>query len=263
MNLKTLFLPNQPVSPSAMQALVGIQALGLIALWSAWPSALLPKPLAIASAWQELWVNQGLGGEIWASLTVNLQALALATGLSAVLAYLTVLPIMRPLVLLLSKLRFLGLTGLTLFFTLAASSGHALKVSLLVFGMSVFFVTALAQEVAATPIERLDHARSLRLPEWRVVWEVIIRGRLDALLEALRQNAAMGWMMLTMVEGLVRGEGGIGGLLLAQNKHLHLDAVVAIQLTVLLIGIAQDCVIGWAKRLLCPHLYLHEAVRTA
>jgi NitT/TauT family transport system permease protein len=256
-SIRQLFLPNQPVASSTMQWLLAGQMLVLLALWALWPSALMPRPTAIASAWYTLLFERGLCYDIWSSLTVNLEALAIATGLSAGLAYLTVLPVMRPLVLLLSKLRFLGLTGLTLFFTVMAGSGHVLKVSLLVFGMSVFFVTTLAQEVADIPVERLDHARSLRMPEWRVVWEVVIRGRLDALLEALRQNAAMGWMMLSMVEGLVRGEGGIGGLLLAENKHLQLDAVVAIQLTVLLIGIGQDYLIGLVKRVLCPHRYLN------
>jgi len=41
---------------------------------------------------------------------------------------------------------------------------------------------------------------------------VIVLGRADAAFDAMRQNAAMGWMMLTMVEGISRSEGGIGGL---------------------------------------------------
>ena len=48
----------------------------------------------------------------------------------------------------------------------------------------------------------------------------------------MRQNAAMGWMMLTMVEGISRSEGGVGAMLLNQNKHFHLSAVFAIQLTI-------------------------------
>lgn len=257
MLMQALFLPNQALSPLTRRTLSAAQLLALLAAWSLIPCSLLPKPLEIGQAWGDLWFNQGLGVEIWGSLVVNLEALLIATAISALCAWLTVLPIMRPLVALLCKLRFLGMAGLTLFFTLLVSSGHALKVSILVFGMSVFLITTLAQEVNDIPRERFDHARSLRMPEWRVVWEVVIRGRMAALFEAMRQNAAMGWMMLSMVEGLVRSEGGIGGMLLDQNRHLHLAAVVALQLSVLLIGVAQDYAIRLLKHSVCPYSILN------
>lgn len=257
MNMLSLFTPNVELSPASRRLLYAAEGLLLMLAWAYIPCSLLPKPQEIALAWADLWFNQGLGVEIWGSLMVNLQALLIATLISALFAWLTVLPIMRPLVALLSKLRFLGLAGLTLFFTLMVNSGHALKVSILVFGMSVFLLTTLAQEVLDIPRERFDHARSLRMPEWRVVWEVVIRGRMAALFEAMRQNAAMGWMMLSMVEGLVRAEGGIGSMLLDQNRHLHLAAVVALQLTVLLIGMAQDYALRQLKRVACPYCTLN------
>ena len=36
--------------------------------------------------------------------------------------------------------------------------------------------------------------------EWRVVWEVVVRGTRDQAIDVMRQNAAMGWMMLTMAK---------------------------------------------------------------
>ena len=89
--------------------------------------------------------------------------------------------------------------------------------------------------------------------EWRVVYEVVIVGQSDKAFEVLRQNAAMGWMMLTMVEGISRSEGGVGAMLLNQNKHFHLSAVFAIQLTILLLGLGQDYMIGLLRRVFCPY----------
>ena len=83
--------------------------------------------------------------------------------------------------------------------------------------------------------------------EWRVVWEVVVRGTADKALEVLRQNAAIGWMMLTMVEGISRSEGGVGAMLLNQNKHFHLAEVFAIQLLILLVGVLQDYGLGVAQ----------------
>ena len=152
-----------------------------------------------------------------------------------------------------SKGRFLGLIGLTFVFTLMVGGGRPLKVSLLVFGMTVFFVTSMAAEVLAIPKEKFDHARTLRMNEWKVVWEVVILGTADRAFEVLRQNAAIGWMMLTMVEGISRSEGGVGAMLLNQNKHFHLAEVFAIQITILLVGLFQDYGIGVLRRLVCPY----------
>jgi len=119
--------------------------------------------------------------------------------------------------------------------------------------MVVFFVTSMAAIVAEIPKDRFDHARTLRMSEWRVVWEVVILGTADQAIEVLRQNAAIGWMMLTMVEGISRAEGGIGAMLLNQNKHFRLAEVFAIQLVILTVGLGQDYGIGILKRMICPY----------
>jgi NitT/TauT family transport system permease protein len=63
-------------------------------------------------------------------------------------------------------------------------------------------------------------------------------------------------MMLTMVEGMSRSDGGIGALLLNQNKHFHLAAVLAIQGTILAVGLGQDYAIGALRNLFCPYANL-------
>jgi NitT/TauT family transport system permease protein len=76
---------------------------------------------------------------------------------------------------------------------------------------------------------------------------------MDKAFDVLRQNAAMSWMMLSLVESLSREGGGIGTLLLDQNKHFHLDAVFAIQITILLLGLLQDWAIGAMRQIVCPY----------
>jgi NitT/TauT family transport system permease protein len=110
----------------------------------------------------------------------------------------------------------------------------------------------MAAEVLAIPREKFDHARTLRMSEWKVVWEVVILGTADKAFEVLRQNAAIGWMMLTMVEGISRAEGGVGAMMLNLNKHFHVASVFAIQITILLVGLLQDYGIGVARRLFLP-----------
>jgi NitT/TauT family transport system permease protein len=251
--IRAAFLPNRAVSTTAMQILIAVQAAIALLIWWRSPFEVIPRPDEVARALGSLWMNQGLGHELWTSFTSNLQALAITTAIALGLSYLTVLPFCRPVVTAISKGRFIGLTGLTFLFTLIFGGGHPLKISLLVFGMTVFFVTSMASVVAAIPKEKFDYARSLRLSEWRVVWEVVVLGTADEAIEVLRQNAAMGWMMLTMVESISRSEGGVGAMLLNQNKHFHLAEVFAIQILILILGMTQDYGIGVFKRIVCPY----------
>jgi len=232
-----------------------VSAVVFAAAWQLSAGA-MPAPGQVAGALARLWNEQRLFDELSTSVVLNAEAIAWTTAISLGLAYLTVVPAVRPIAVAVSKLRFTGLVGWAFVFTLWAGDGHQLKLWMLVFGMAPFFVTAMVAVIAEIPRDRFDHARTLGMPGWRVVWEVVIRGTADQALEALRQNAAMGWMALTMVEGLVRSEGGIGALMLNENKHLQLDAVFALIFVVLMVGVAQDAALAWLRRTVCPYAEL-------
>lgn len=225
-----------------------------VGAWVFRPS-FIPGPVEVVQAFPKL-MDQGLFYQLYISISTNLQAIGLSCLLTLPLAYLTVLPAFRPLVQSLTKGRFLGLTGFVILFTIFFGGGHALKVALLTFGMSIFLVTSLAEVVENIPKEEFDHARTLRMGRWGSVLEIVVLGRFDQVLDTIRQNAAMGWVMLTMVEGLVRFEGGLGALMLAEDKHIRLDAVFAVQIVVVTIGIVQDALLRGLRRLVCPYAEL-------
>lgn len=246
------FHPNRAVTPRALRLIAVMWAATSVAFWALIPSVLIPSPMDVLRAFQTVWAD-GLLHELVISFTVYAEALAITAAASLVAAYLTVVPAIRPPAAFIAKSRFLGIAGLTFILTLYLGGGHRLKIALLVFGMSVFTLEAMARVVASIPREKFDHARTLRMSEWRVVWEVVILGKADVAIDILRQNAAMGWMMLPMVEGIVRSEGGVGAMLLAQSKHFHLAEVFAVQVAILLVGLAQDYVIGLVREFVCPY----------
>ncbi|HEX8391666.1 MAG TPA: hypothetical protein VF665_04835 [Longimicrobium sp.] len=247
--------PNQWVPASAYWMLVAGWTVLLLLMWMLAP-AYFPGPGRVIEAMGALTSQQGLIAELATSLALFAESLLIATIVSMGLAYLTVVAALRPFVLALTRARFLSLVGLTFIFTMGLGGGHRLKVALLVFGISAFFLTSMVDVVAQVPREKLDHARTLRMSEWRVVWEVIVLGQMGPALDALRQNAAIGWMMLTMVEGISRSEGGIGALLMDQNKHFNLAAILAVQIVFLLAGFLQDAALAWLKATVVPHASL-------
>ncbi len=250
---KNVLLPFTPFSARRIQLLVAVQASLALAIWFGGGSLALPTPGACARAWLALAHNQDLLGELAASVKVLLLSLAIASVLSLAIAAASTAPLFAPMARFASAMRFLGFAGLTYVFMLLTNDAYQLKVALLVFGISVMMVTAMLAEVAAIPPQLVDHCKTLGMQNWRITYELVVLGKADVFLDLVRQNAAVGWTLLTMVEGLTRAQGGIGALLLNQNRYFQLDGVFAIQFTILAYGLTQDAMLGMLKQALCPY----------
>jgi NitT/TauT family transport system permease protein len=236
-----------------LKLLSGISAGVMFVAWMLAPASTgIPSPLAIAIAWNNMALSQGLLIELFNSMVVIWQALLFSAILSCGIAFLTTADIFKGVGTFIASLRFLGFAGLTFLFTLWTSSGTSLKLALLTFGMTVFLTRSTIDVIKSIPQSDIDYARSLGLSGWRLAWEVGACGKQADMLDLVRQNAAIGWTLLSMVEGLVRSEGGVGAMLLSQNKYFNLSAVFAIQLTILAYGILQDVALSWIRGVICP-----------
>ena len=56
-------------------------------------------------------------------------------------------------------------------------------------------------------------------------------------------------------------EGGVGAMLLNQNKHFHLSEVFAVLIAILVLGLLLDYLMAVAVRVLCPHVLLQRVRR--
>ena len=220
--------------------------------WVFSPSPLLPNPSEVWSCFQDQWAS-GLGTQLIISYTLNLQAILWSVVISLGLSYISVVPIFKPFVMMSTYLRFLSMAGLSVAFAVVIANPHTVKVAMLTFSISVWFITSMLDVIKDIPQEQYDLARTLRMGEWRVVWEVVVLGQIDRVFDVLRQVAAMGWMMLTMVESIVFAEGGVGTVLQTMQKHARFGDIMAIQICILLLGAGQDYAIGVAKNVLCPY----------
>ncbi len=251
-----LVTPNGRVRSSAMTFVVFFWLVTFVFLWSHSPWRAIPRPLETLRAIGPLWQHEGLAFEIFTSLKLNLQAIAIGTVGTLLIAYLGCIPLFRPLFMALGYARFLGMVGLPFLFTVILGGGFKLKLSLQVMAYSFFFAKSVLAVIDSIPAERYDDARTIRLGPVGTLWRVVIRGTRDQMIGALRDNAAISWMMLPMIEGISRSAGGVGAMLLAENKHFRLEAVFAIQLIILAIGFASDAFIGWVHRMACPYAFL-------
>lgn len=258
--MKSLFSPFFLGRRFSVKFLAAGQLAILLALWAVAPASTgIPSLFDIATSWNDLALKNGLLQELFTSVSVIIQALCLSAIISVNIAYLTTADLFKPIGTFISSMRFLGFAGLTYLFTLWTSNGNQLKLALLTFGMTVFLTRSTIDEVKNVPLSDIDYGRSLGLSGWGLTWEIIVRGRISNMIDLIRQNAAIGWTLLSMVEGLSRSDGGIGSLLLNQNKYFNLSAVFAIQLTILAYGILQDMAINGIRILVSPHSELNRS----
>lgn len=250
------FKPNERVPRSVSIIFLGCWVAIGFAIWIFGPSALVPRPIPVFHAFVDMVMSGELLDGLLSSIETNVKAILLSTAITLVISYLTVLEAVKAPAMFVTKARFLGLTGLTFLFTMIFGGGHILKVSLVTFGITVFFVTSVSAIIESIPRDEFDHARSLGMSEWKVVWHVVIIGRLDQVIEQMCINAAIGWVMLTMVEGLVRSEGGLGAMLINDNKQFKIEKIFSIQLTVMGVGLAMDYAFRSIHRMFFPYAHL-------
>ncbi len=250
------FCPNERVPGSARLIFWGGWAAIFFTLWVFGAPKLVPRPLPVLDAFVNMALSGALLEGLLSSIETNAKAIFFATLLTLPISYLTVLAVMEPVATVVTKARFLGLTGLTFLFTILIGGGTTLKVTLVTFGITVFFVSSVVSIVMSIPKDEFDHARSLGMKEWKVVWHVVVIGRLDQVVEQMSINAAIGWVMLTMVEGLVRSDGGLGAMLLNDNKQFKIENIFAIQFTIMMVGLGMDYAFRWGHRLAFPYAHL-------
>lgn len=258
--MNSLFSPFSLGRRFSVKFLAAGQLVILLGLWFAAPASTgIPDPISIIGAWNKLALTQGLLVELYTSTVVIWQAIGISALIACGVAYLTTADIFKPVGTFVASMRFLGFAGLTFLFTLWTSGSGQLKLALLTFGMTVFLARSTIDVVKSVPQSDIDYARSLGLSGWGLTWELMVRGKMSDMLDLVRQNAAVGWTLLAMVEGITRSEGGIGALLLNQNKYFNLSAVFAIQLTILAYGILQDIALRYARTVICPYAELNRS----
>jgi ABC-type nitrate/sulfonate/bicarbonate transport system permease component len=250
MNIKNWFKPFEAVGKSQRLIIIGVWILLVAVYWiisSAGTKHLFPTPGKVAEGFVSLY-REGLVVHILSSLSLCLQATVLSIIVSLVVVYLSPLPALAPLANFLSRLRYLPLTGITFYLAIMVNDARTMQVGVLFIFMSLYFITTLLAMLRDIPQEEIDHARSLKCSRWEVLWEVVIKGRLDYVLDAIRQNLAIIWMMLVTVESILVAAGGLGVLIKNSDKFMNHGRIVALQMVILLVGLMLDWVLNVTRK---------------
>jgi len=253
--ISKIFIPNAKIDRQSFVIIVTVEIFIALCAWWQSPVAFIPKPLEVWQAFGDLW-DQGLAINLLTSLWLNIEAVLIATAISLLIAWAGTLPVFRAPVMLIGKLRYVSMAGLLFAFTLVTNNGHQLKLTVLVWAVTVFFVVSMVDVLSSTPKEFLDLARVMHMGPWRTLLEVQVLGAADKAFDVMRQNIAMAWLTLAFAEAISRSEGGVGAMLATSAKYFHLSEIAALQIVIFSMGLAQDYALGWLKRVCCPYAFL-------
>lgn len=250
MEFKKWFKPFETVDQRQRLLIGGIWLVLVLGYWfvsSAGTKHLFPTPGQVWDGFQSLY-REGLVVHIGSSLALCLQATLLSVIVSLVIVYLSPLPALKPIAQTFSKLRYLPLTGITFYLAILVQDARTMQIGVLFIFMSLYFITSLLAVLKDIPAEEIDHARSLKCSRWEVLLEVVIKGRMDYVIDVLRQNLAITWMMLVTVESILVAAGGLGVLIKNSDKFMNHGRIVALQLVILLVGLMLDKVLQVARK---------------
>lgn len=249
MNLTELFVPNAKPGMRSV-TIAALSCLGLMA-WEFLRPTVFPSPLEVIGAIPTLWTD-GIVWDLFSSLTVCMEALALSAIVGLPIAYLSRVPVVEPIATFLSKLRF---AGAAVFYLplLMTMTPHSVKVALLMLGELFYLVTTMQGVVLNISQERFDDAATLKMSPWKSVWFVVIRGTVPEALTAIKDNNGMGLASILFVEGIVRSEGGVGVRLFEAERYSSYDQFFAIVILIVLTGIASDWALRQLRKAACPY----------
>lgn len=249
--LKSIVTPFEEISKSKKLMIVIFWLLFVFGGWSIssmiGDTHLFPTPSQVGNGYIGLY-NEGLIVHLFNSLGLFLKSTIYAIIISLLLVYLSPLPLISPISNIISKFRFLPLTGISYYLAILINDGRGIQVWILVIFMSTFLVTSLMSVMGGIE-EDINHARTLGCTRWEILLEVVIKGRLDYVIESIRQNLAIVWMSLVIVESILVSQGGLGFLIKNSDKFMSHGRIIALQSIILLTGLALDYILTKVRKL--------------
>ncbi len=250
MNIKLWFKPFEKLDRKDTITISFVWCILIAVYWliaTSGEKKLFPSPEQVWHGFVSLY-NEGLVVHVGSSLLLCFQATVISIIFSLIIAYAYPIPLLRPLSKTMSQLRYLPLTGITFYLTILVTNARSMQVWVLVIFMSLYFITSLMAVIKDISQEEIDHARSLKCSRWEILWEVIIKGRFDYVIDVLRQNLAITWMMLVTVESILVAAGGLGVLIKNSDKFMNHGRILALQIVILFVGIGIDLTLSTIRK---------------
>lgn len=221
-----------------------------IASYAGWVAPMfLPTPTAVIQAGVQLWQQEGLALDIFASFARVAGGFLLAAFIGvpigiAMGTFSSMDSFFTPLV---GTMRYMPVTGFVPLIIIWAGLGEAAKVLIITLGIVLYNAIMVADAVKFIPNEMINAAYTLGATRRDILLRVVIPATFPSVLDTLRVNISGAWNYLVIAE-LLAAQNGLGFRIIQAQRFLQTDKVLFCIVLIGLIGLTLDCSLKWISR---------------
>jgi NitT/TauT family transport system permease protein len=221
------------------------------------PVSILPPPLAVLKAFIPLHLHDALIRNCIYSLKLNIfgyaEAVAIALPIGMVMG---LIPVVRSaMIRYFAALRFLPMAACTGLFISWFHLTDNMKIQFLAASIIVYLVPVVVQRVDDVENVYIHTAYTLGASKLQTIISVYIPSVMSKIIEDIGVLVAISWTYITIAEALNMNAGGIGALAVQCGRRSDTDAVFAVLLLIMIIGVAQDRCFKKLDKIVNPHKY--------
>lgn len=231
---------------------IAVTAVVILAVWQFYPSYILPRPWETVQRGISLF-ERGLIGDVGVSVWIIIRAGLISFVIGSIVSYGLFLSDLKPTVHFIAILRCLPMSAPVVLLLALHFNGDDLKLYTMVFIITVYFVAANVQSNFGISPQMVYHGFTLGMSRWQILWHRVIRGGMFYNIMNFIPNLGMGWSMLTLIEGLSRSSGGIGDVMLQQEKIFSFSGIAALCVLSGSLGFAMWFSLTKANKGMHPH----------
>ena len=221
-----------------------------IASYAGWVAPMfLPTPTAVIQAGVQLWQQEGLALDIFASFARVAGGFLLAAFIGvpigiAMGTFSSMDSFFTPLV---GTMRYMPVTGFVPLIIIWVGLGEAAKVLIITLGIVLYNAIMVADAVKFIPNEMINAAYTLGATRRDILLRVVIPATFPSVLDTLRVNISGAWNYLVIAE-LLAAQNGLGFRIIQAQRFLQTDKVLFCIVLIGLIGLTLDCSLKWISR---------------
>jgi ABC-type nitrate/sulfonate/bicarbonate transport system permease component len=238
-SLKKLFIPFYGYGKDRWVVISSLVIIPFL-VWTILPNHYLPPLHKILLSYPDLFSKFDMVGNFLISMSLCFKAITWASCISFLFMLLTRIPIFEGFCVFMRKFRFLPSAGLSFLFAKLTGDVDNQMFAIMLFGITTFMVDSSVGIALNIDKDMVDYSKSLRLPEWRIFYELIVLNKAPDFFRSIIQNFAIAWTLLATVENICKTSGGIGVVLAESSKYFRLEQVYAIQIIILATGLLID-----------------------
>ncbi|MDC0834330.1 ABC transporter permease [Leptolyngbya valderiana BDU 20041] len=238
---------------TALALFIPLCAWGVLSYGEMVDPRFLPTPTAVLQAGIEMFVEENLIVDIFASFGRVLAGFLVAAivGIPIGIAMGTFHSMESLFGAFVGTVRYMPVAAFMPLIVLWAGLGEISKIIIVFLGIVFYNAIMIADAVKFIPNEMLNVAYTLGATRWDLLWRVILPATLPNIIDTLRVNVAGAWNFLVISE-LIAAQSGLGFKIIYSQRFLQTDKVLFCIVVIGAIGLILDFLFKLIFKLTLP-----------